>query len=354
VIPLRLRVSNRGFTWVYHGRLNGQPRRHPLGTYPKMSLEQARAAAMRLSDAGAVQTSVTTLGQLREAYIASTEFAALAKRTQQSYQWVLEGKDYAPFNARKVRDITRQDVLGLKDQIAASGRAYQNLLRPLQALLTWAVDRGYIDVSPATRLRLPQNEADPHPFSDAELGEMVYTLEHRGVDEPYRTLYLLVAYTGQRPSTWAEAKWSEIDLKKGTLTVSRSRARTTKLGQGWAVPLSALVVQALTALREAQGKGRNEWLFGRPLVVEQKARNRIAKLAGMADEANRGTLHRFRATMLTKLNEWGAPLETQQRLAGHASPMAGSRAHYVTPAPTAEMRRVADEYSGWVRLQGMM
>jgi integrase len=237
-------------------------------------------------------------------------------------------------------------LLTLKDAIAADGRAFQNLLRPAQALFSWALDRGHIDVSPASRLKLPLNEADPQPYTDEELGAMVEAA--RKAAEPWATLYQLVAFTGQRPATWTDAKWNEISIKSATLTVGRQRGRLSKRGKGWAIPLSDPVVRLLAALQKAQGRQRNEWLFGRKLMVEQKVRDKIAKAAGMADKAARGSLHRFRSTMLTKLNEWRVPTETQQRLAGHASPLEGSRANYIPSPPTPEMREIAARYSEWV------
>jgi Phage integrase family len=137
-------------------------------------------------------------------------------------------------------------------------------------------------------------------------------------------------------------------LKRATLTVARSRGRRTKLGRGWSIPLASWPLRVLQAMHKAQGKSRSEWLFGRLLTVEQKVRDRVAKTAGMADDGDRGTLHRFRATMLAKLTEWGIDTETQQRLAGHASPLAGSRQHYIPPKPTPLMVEVAQRYADWV------
>jgi hypothetical protein len=83
-----------------------------------------------------------TFAQLRLAYFDSAEFKALAPRTQRSYKWVLNSKDYEELAPRKIRDVTRLDLLALKDKIAADGRAFQNILRPAQALFSWALDRG--------------------------------------------------------------------------------------------------------------------------------------------------------------------------------------------------------------------
>lgn len=343
VTPLRLRVSHRGLAWVFHGRTRNGPRRRPLGKHPRMDIEQARAAAQRIASETAPASTPLTFSQLRVAYFDSAEFKRLSARTQKSYKWVLEGKDYEGLAPRKLRDITRLDLLAIKDAIAADGRAFQNVLRPAQALFSWALDRGLVDISPATRLKLPLNQADPQPYADEELGDMVAAAKK--ASEPWRTLYMLVAYTGQRPSTWTDAKWAEINMRSGTLTVSRVRGRRSKLKRGWAIPLAKPVLALLQALLKRQGRDKNEWLFGRALVAESKIRNTIAKAAGLPKEANRGNLHRFRATMLTKLDQWAISVEVAQRLAGHATAFAGARAHYVTITPSPEMRATATRYA---------
>lgn len=374
VSPLRLRASRRGLTWVFTGRTPKGPRREqPLGRWPFMNIDQARIAAQKVAATPATTStvsSVTTFAQTRAAYFDSAEFKQLGQRTQSSYKWVLgpreakepdkpapKASDFEDLAARKIRDITRLDLLAIKDRVAASGRAFQNILRPAQALFTWALDRGYIDMSPAMRLRLPLNEADPHPYSDKELGAMVTAA--REAEEPWRTLYLLVAYTGQRPITWTHAKWTEVSLRTATLTVSRTRGRKSKLKRGWSIPLAPPAVKLLEALFKRQGRQRNEWLFGQPIAAESKIRNKIARAAGMPGEkqkagngewqkarrGNRGNMHRFRATMLTKFDEWGVVTETAQRLAGHASPFSGSRGHYVVASPSPDMRKIAIRYA---------
>lgn len=346
VTPLRLRLSRRGLVWVFHGRTRDGPRRKSLGKYPRMDLEQARMAAQRIASETAPASTPLTFALLRAAYFDSAEFKRLSPRTQKSYKWVLQKNDYSGLETRKLRDISRLDVLAIKDKIAEDGRTFQNVLRPCQALFSWALDRGHIDVSPATRLKLPLNQADPQPYTEDELGAMAHAAGE--AEEPWRTLYLLTAYTGQRPSTWTDAKWNEVNMKSRTLTVSRVRGRRSKLKRGWSIPLASPVMSLLQALYKRQGQERNEWLFGVPLVAESKIRNKIAKAAELPKESNRGNLHRFRATMLTKLDEWGVSVEVAQRLAGHAAAFAGARAHYVTATPSPEMRATATRYANWV------
>jgi integrase len=337
---------------LYFGRINGSSRRQLLGKFPRMSLDAARAAAMRLFDGGASHTPLT-FSQLREQYLVSTEFLALSPRTQRSYRWVLRRKDYAHLASRKLRDISRQDVLAIRDSVAQSGRVFANVMRPVQALFSWSVDRGYLDASPAMRLKLPQNTADARPFTDAELGEMMHACYHK-LEEPYRTYFLLIAYTGQRPVTWGSARWSELDLKRGVFTIARKRARTTKLGRGWSIPLAWQAVDLLKDLRKQQGRSASEFIFGRELTLEQKVRDRVAELAGMASSVSRGTPYRLRATFITWLNGQGVSQEEQQRLAGHASPMAGSRAHYIPPPPTKTMVESAQAYADHAHLRSML
>src|SRR5262245_2533160 len=251
-----------------------------------MTLDAARVAATRTADSD-ISGAPTTLSQARDQYVESPEFKALAHRTQVSYRNVLKHEDLRQLMTRKARQVTRADLLAVKDAISAAGRVPANTLRVVGALMAWCLDRQLIDSNPALRLKLAQSEADPKPFTDEEVGHMVAALEDQ-TPEPIRTLGLLVAYTGARPATWTDAEWAEIDLKRARLTVSRSRGRKTKLGRGWAIPLARQCVELLRAMRDEQGRRATAHLFGRKLVVEQKARDRLAKAAGLTEESSRG------------------------------------------------------------------
>ena len=65
-------------------------------------------------------------------------------------------------------------------------------------------------------------------------------------------------------------------------------------------------------------------------------------------------MHRFRSTILSKLNEWRVPTETQQRLARHASPLEGSRAHYIPSPPTPEIKEIATRYAEHVEYRRLL
>jgi len=346
VIPLRLRASSRGFTWIYFGRIAGKPCRKPLGKHPRMSLEAARASAGRLSSDGAgpaVAGAGASFASVRSMYFTSAEFAGLSPRTQRSYKWVLESDNYVGFEGRRIGQITRGDVLSLKDAIVASGKTYQNVLRPLQALMSWAVDRQLLEVSPASRLKLPSNRADPHPFTDTEAGMLLHAIDEEV--SPVREVYLLIALTGARPSFWCDARWSEIDLRAATVQVSQARARTSKLGRSWTLPLSR---QALAVLKELYASRTGPYITGgdRPFTLEQKVRDRIAERALLGLEGARGTPGRWRSTMLSWLDDKGVGAEVALRLAGHSTgtALAGSRHHYLGGKPTPDMKKWCQQW----------
>jgi integrase len=317
-----------------------------------MSLEAARAAAGRLSVDGVGATtagSTITFASARALYFQSGEFAGLSERTKRSYKWVLQSVHYHGFEARRLSTITRADILNLRDGIIASGKAHQNVLRPLQALLSWCVDRQMLEVSPASRLKLPTNRADPNPLSDNEAGMLLAASDQ--AESPVRELYLLTALCGSRPSFWCEVRWSEVNLKAATVTVSPTRAGTTKLGYSWTLPLSRQAVAILTKLAEAKS---GPYVIGGDAVytLEQKVRNRIAKAALLSLGDSRGTPGRWRSTMLSWLDEKGVNPEVALRLAGHSTgqALAGVRRHYLATKPTPEMRKWCQAWADYLDL----
>ena len=93
-----------------------------------------------------------TIGALILAYKASQEWHALAPASRATYTIYLRVLEAAPHT--RVADVTRRDILALRDAVAARGIGAANgFLRAASALFGWAVDREWIDNTPMARVR---------------------------------------------------------------------------------------------------------------------------------------------------------------------------------------------------------
>jgi integrase len=111
----------------------------------------------------------------------------------------------------------------------------------------------------------------------------------------------LLLLTGQRRDEIAGAKWSEVDLDKGLLTIGAERM---KAKAGHVVPLSTTAAEILSGLpRFVKG----DYVFSgqagaRPFSGFSKAKARLDKAAGHVAPY---TLHDLRRTVRTRLAELG-------------------------------------------------
>ncbi len=131
-------------------------------------------------------------------------------------------------------------------------------MRPGAAMYTWAVDRGIVETSPFVRLRLPRNRAVPRPLSADEVRLAFVALDAFAKEREtaglapssWVDLYRLCAYSGQRPTSWADARWGELDAKLTTLSVPALRSKN---GRPFSIAIAPQVAEILRARPRAEG-----------------------------------------------------------------------------------------------------
>lgn len=159
-----------------------------------------------------------TIGALVLAYKASQEWHALAAATHQTYAIYLRVLEAAPHT--RVRDVTRRDILALRD-VVATGRgvgASNGFLRAASALFGWAVDREWIDNTPMARVK---------SLAGGELP--AWTEEQAAIaldrlPEHFRRVVVLGRLSGQRRGDLVRLRWSDYDGKALSLVQQKTGA----------------------------------------------------------------------------------------------------------------------------------
>src|SRR5262249_37590451 len=108
-------------------------------------------------------------------------------------------KDWRPLAARAVKAITRQDIVGVIDGIAADqGRVVADRARTaLSGLYVWAIDRGYADASPVIHIKTrAEAGARERNLTEEELRDVWLAADAVGDD--YGRIVKLLILTGQR------------------------------------------------------------------------------------------------------------------------------------------------------------
>jgi integrase len=177
-----------------------------------------------------------SIGALIETYKQSPEWAAKAPNTKTGYERYLRWLECA--RAEPVMGLRRRHMLLLRDALAATDgpAAATKFVRVVSALLTWAVDREWIEVNPLARVRaLPGGHW--RAWTAAEYDSIVPRLP-----EPLRRAVMLARYTGQRRGDLCAMRWSQYD--GATLRVTQQKTRTPLV-----IPVAAALRAELDAWR---------------------------------------------------------------------------------------------------------
>jgi integrase len=166
------------------------------------TVKEYRYAAYKAEAPRVVRDSVEALIR---AFQASPEWRALKKATQESYTTYL--KPLRKVGHLHVKNLSRRDILEIRDAIAGArgNGAATAFMRSTSAMLTWAVDKGWINTSPAHKIRrLSGGSLRAWTAEDA-------TTALAGLPEYLRRAVVLGLYTGQRRGDLCAAKWDDYD-----------------------------------------------------------------------------------------------------------------------------------------------
>jgi len=151
------------------------------------------------------------------AWKGSPEWTALAAATRATYAVYLKPWEEDEFWSRPARAVTRREVLTIRDAIAAArgNGAAAGFARTTSALFAWALDRQWVDFSPAQRLKGPRGGHLPDWGEDAIAGAL------RRLPEPFRRVVVLALHTGQRRGDLARMEWGQV--RGGSISVTQRK-----------------------------------------------------------------------------------------------------------------------------------
>lgn len=239
-----------------------------------------------------------SIGALLEAYRRSSEWRALRPATREFYGRYM---DYmSRWSSAPVTALRRRDILAVRDDIESAGTpgAAASFVRCVSVLMTWAVDREWLEHSPAIRVKRPKG-GHLRAWTEAEYEHALTILP-----EPVRRAVVLARHTGQRRGDLVKMPWSAYD----GLTV---RLRQEKTGTPLVIPATA------DLRRELDSWPRVGVLIlythsGRAWSVNYLSHAVTAALSGLP-------LHGLRKLAATSLAEAGCTVHEIAAVTGHAS-----------------------------------
>jgi integrase len=321
---LAMRVSyGGGKSFVFFYRIAGKLRRMSLGTYPAISLAEAREA---WRDARLDVAAGRDPAQLRKREKPATDFEGVSRewlrrdqKKNRSYNDVagaVERELIPAWGHRSINEITRRDILDLIDTIADRGAV--TMARRVQAyvhrLFRWAVGRGIIDTNPASDLPKPGSETKrDRVLTDDEL--LTVWKGAVSLGWPFGDATRLLILTGARREEISRLRWGEIFDDAISLSGER-----TKNGQPHTIPLSKPAREIIASLPHIAG---SDFVFTTtgttPISGWSRAKDKLGDVASWR-------IHDLRRTTATGLQRLGTALPVTESILGH---VAGSRAGIV-------------------------
>lgn len=321
---LILRITEKGQrSFCFYRKVKGRPVRLLLGTFPEMTVEQARAACRVTS--GAVTQGKDPQAERQAARHEQTvsglfSFWLETHAKQHKRTWAEDERQYnsflKPWAYRKLSTIKKTDVQALHAKVGTNNGRYaaNRLLALVKAMFNKASDMGFTGPNPATGIKkFPEEKRDRFLHGD-DLRAFFASL----AAEPQavlRDFFMVSLLTGARRSNVQAMRWEEIDFATGLWRIPE-----TKSGLPVVVPLVAPVAQLLqTRLQAANG---SPWVFpGRGktghIVEPKSAWKRIIERAGLSDVRP----HDLRRSLGSWMAITGAGLPVVGKMLGHTQPI---------------------------------
>ena len=302
-----------------------------LGTFPEMTVEQARkAAALALGEFASGANPAAARRAFKAEPTLSEFFTEYGTRHgEKKRAWaadVQRFRDYLqkPMGGKKMSEIDRAMIAKVLHDAEKAGKSVATV-RNIRALASGvfgkAVEWGFLDYNPAQGVKVAGKKVSRDRFLQAdELPRFFAAVAEE--DPAMRDFILLALLTGARRANLCAMHWRELDLSAGVWRIPR-----TKNDEPQSVTLCPEAVAILEARKDSTGGGFVFPGTGRTghIVEPKKAVERVMARAGIPygrDVPNGVTLHDLRRTLGSWQARTGASLAIIGKSLNHKSPQA--------------------------------
>jgi integrase len=309
--------------WHQKYRIDGKEKLLAIGSYPEVSLAQARMAreaARALLAAGKDPSEVKqerkreekerrglTFESQARAYFDKTKKEGRADTTLSKTQWLLD-MAIVEFGSKPMSEITSPLVLRCLRKVEAKGNyeTAKRLRSKISAVFRYAVSNGTATTDPTYALRdaLIRPTAKPRAaiVDRRALGDLMRAIDNFHGQAVTRIALQLLALLVPRPGELRKAKWAEFDFEAAVWSIPAERMKKRRAHR---VPLAKQALRYLDELKSLTGTSE----FVLPSLVSPKrimSENTLnTALRRMGFGADEMTSHGFRATFSTLANESG-------------------------------------------------
>lgn len=321
-----------GKWWRCRYRWQGKEQALSLGTYPQVTLRQARLAREALQQQLREGVNPSEARKSSNAAIQDTfEVIARAWHSERAPRWSkthaqrilhdLEKTVFPPIGQKPIRTITAADLKTVLQPLQQRGilDSAHRILQNCGRIFRYAIAGDHADRNPAADLQgwLPSPTrthfatlTDPRA-----IGDLVKTIDQYPGSFPVRCALRLAPRLMVRPGELRKAEWREFDWENAEWRIP---APKMKMRDEHVVPLSRQALAILKELQPLTGNGR--YLFPSTRFADQPMSsntvNQALRRLGYTQEQICG--HGFRAMASTRLNEQGWSPDVIERQLAHA------------------------------------
>lgn len=311
--------GSRWWRWDYRRPVTGKRNTLSLGTYPEVSLADARgrqAEARRLLASGIDPGEHRKAAKVAGVEKAANSFEVVTREWLGKQKWVesyrckvvawMDNDVFPWIGGRPVAELAAPDFLRVARRIEERGaiEPAHRIMQNCGQVMRYAVATGRADRNPVADLRgalAPPMERHHAAITDPrELGGLLRAIDGYAGDASTRAALRLAPLVFVRPGELRHAEWSEIDFDAGEWNIP---AHKMKMREPHLVPLSS---QAVAILRDLQPlTGHRQYVFpgGRSPKRPLSDNALTAALRRMGFDKETMTAHGFRATARTLLDE---------------------------------------------------
>lgn len=366
-------------TWFVRYRMGGRQYRMKLGTYPALSLANARAAAENAFKAVARGENPAAKAAISErAYTVTDLVIEFVERyaRPKNRSWaetarllgvvpdpskaedgdgnpvepekrplIAKGGVAAAWKRKRAEDVTRRDVVELLDGIVDRGAPMManRTLAHLRRMFGWAVERDILTTSPVANIKMPAKEQDrDRVLSDEEL--RTAWIACRTLGWPFGHIISLLIVTAQRRDEVASMARADLDRSHMLWVMPRTETKSNRLHE---VPLSPLAMEVLSMVPGGDGPFVFSTTGKTPVSGFSKAKARLDEL--MLVELQRLAVERGGDAKEVRLEPWR--LHDLRRTAASGMARLGVPVHVLshilnhTPGSTSGVTAIYNRYA---------
>lgn len=322
----------------------GKQKELNLGSYPKLSLSQARVLRDEaLNDVSKGQDPSAVKKQQKQQTREAVEntFRAVAEKwfftwqhgkaekTKRNHESRLSNHLYPLFEQIPISEIKRSDIVRLAEVLNAKGISSEadKVMQTISMVFDYAVSAGLVELNIIkainTGILLVRHETEHQPTIRQDEILVFFKAFHQGQGEPVtRYALLLMMLTAMRNEALRLAKWVDIDVAGRVWTFP---AENMKMKNAVRIPLSDWAVQLLDELKSYSG--HTPYLFpqskkggGRGVVMSGAAIGRLMDAMGYDgrhEGKSKAVPHGFRSFMKGVCMENGYSDELTEQALSH-------------------------------------